>query len=124
MGYELFLATEETLFSSKSYSWLPVEVVVVVVIWLLKSYWKHDSLSFKSIRQHSAASMLTRGDHPFATITMEPGSEHSQQPHPLLVSSGEQVSGATTQLTGTFNRQLCSYYGRGNGGPQQPLNIL
>ncbi|WP_257274254.1 MULTISPECIES: hypothetical protein [unclassified Endozoicomonas] len=120
VGYELILNTKDASLLSNPYSWLPAEVGFAVG-WLLKSYWNCYSPSFNPIAQQEATSMLTEG---FATITMLAGSEHNQQPHSLSESSGEQASGGTTQVTGTFTSPLYFNSADGNRDPQQLPHTL
>ncbi|WOG28701.1 hypothetical protein [Endozoicomonas sp. 8E] len=115
---ELILTGKDTPLSLNPYSWLPVEVIVTFSR-LLISYWNPDSPLFKPIDQQESAFMLTQGDHPFANITMMFGSEHDQQQHQPLESSGQQAPRASRHRTGSFNSPRNTGYGHGSGGYEQ-----
>ncbi len=117
VAYELVLSTRAAAMSTKPYSWTPVEALVVVG-WLLKSYWNSDSPLSDPIEQLKASQ-----DDPFAiSAMMLPGQnqqQNGQQDQPSAVS-GQQASGATTtQLTGFLTSPLSSDSGDGNGDPEQ-----
>ncbi|WP_448215885.1 hypothetical protein [Endozoicomonas sp. 2B-B] len=121
--HELTLTTKGMPVDATSHSWLPVEAVVVVG-WLLKSYWNPDSPMFNQIEQQEMTSMLARWDQPIVITTMMQGSGNNQPQGQLSESSGQQAPQATSQPASSFFDPQYSGYGNGSGDPQQYLHTL
>ncbi|WOG27108.1 hypothetical protein [Endozoicomonas sp. 8E] len=122
VDFELILTTKDTPICTNPHSCIALGIVVVVD-WLLKSYWSPDSLLFKPIQQMSA-SMLAQADHPLATITALFGSEHNPQQYQSSESSGQQASRAPSYRGSSFTSPLNTDYGDGNNGPQPHSHTL
>ncbi|WP_422137170.1 hypothetical protein [Endozoicomonas sp. ALC020] len=122
IAYELFVTTKVTPMSGEPYLWLPSEVPFAVG-WLLKNYWKPDTQLFSPIEQQ-ATSMLTRGDHRFATITAVFGSTENSPGYQSSESSSQPAPKATLSLMNSFISPLNNDYNGGNGGHQQQLHTL
>ncbi len=123
VAYELILTTKDAPMSITLYSWLPVEVVIVVA-WILKSYLSSDSPLFNPIEEQEATSVLTEGRHSFAAITMMIGAGHNQQPNLSSESSSQPAPETTTHRSGFSMSYLNTDYGDGNRGPQKHLHTL
>ncbi|WOG27107.1 hypothetical protein [Endozoicomonas sp. 8E] len=121
VAYELTLITKDVPLCSTPYSWLPAEVVIIVG-WLLKSYWNADFPLFSPAEQ-KAASLLTQEAPPFASITVMFGSDHNQQQYQSSKSSGQQAPQTPSHSKASFISQLNNDYG-GNRGPQQHSHTL
>ncbi len=118
VAYELILATNHAALSGKHYSWIPAEALVTVG-WLLKSYWKPDSMLFKSMGQLGVSQ-----DDSFAITTLVlPGQSQQQndQQNPQSESSGQQASGSgtTTRVAGYFTYPLASDSDDGKEDPEE-----
>ncbi|WP_422411205.1 MULTISPECIES: hypothetical protein [unclassified Endozoicomonas] len=122
VAYELILTTKDAPPDSLPYSWLPLDLVVVIS-WLSESYCSPDSLLFKAIERR-VASMSTTGDHPFAIITAMFGSRRASPHHQPSESSAQQVPHDTAQLTGSLIGSLNSGSGGGDRDPQQNVHTL
>ncbi|WP_422136993.1 hypothetical protein [Endozoicomonas sp. ALD040] len=122
VAYELTLTTKVAPISATSYSWLPAEMVVVVG-WLLKSYWNPDSLLFNPTKQQE-----TSQDRPFSSIIMMvvPVPEQGQQQRYSSGSSGHRASGTSQYNIGSSLGPPPSGSGDddGNGGYQQNQHTL
>ncbi|WP_257275047.1 hypothetical protein [Endozoicomonas sp. SESOKO4] len=123
MGYELTMTTKDVSLGSTPYSWLPVEVIVVVS-WLFKSYWNPQLSLFNPIELQEANSVLREGDEPSATISMMYGSGDNQTQYLPSESAGHRVPAASSQPTGSFVRLQYSDSGRSNRDPHQYLHSL
>ncbi|WP_257254039.1 MULTISPECIES: hypothetical protein [unclassified Endozoicomonas] len=126
VDYKLILSIKDTPKRAIPHPSPPVEAIIVVG-WLLKSYWNQDLPSLnpveKQIEQQEAAPKLTQKGQPFAIITMGLGSGQKQQGQ-LSESSDQQASGATIQLTGIFTSPRHSGSGGGNGDSEQHPHTL
>ncbi|WP_257280673.1 hypothetical protein [Endozoicomonas sp. ISHI1] len=117
VAYELILSTKDASISAIPYSWLPVEVVVIVG-WLFKNYRNPNSPSHSLIEQQA-------GQHyPFAATTAMFDSGHGQPQYPPSESSNRQAPKTTTHLAGYFTGLLHSVSGDGNEGPEQHSHTL
>ncbi|WOG28494.1 ankyrin repeat domain-containing protein [Endozoicomonas sp. 8E] len=124
VAYEL---AHNAALGAKPVSWLPSEAFVLVG-WLLKSYWKPDSLLFNPLEKPGVASMMSQGDEPF-TITrmMLPGNNQQQngQGNQQPSSSGQQASGTSSNQPGSYSTSpLSSGSGGGNEGSEQHQHTL
>ncbi|WOG27133.1 hypothetical protein [Endozoicomonas sp. 8E] len=119
-AYELILTTRDPPISATPYSWLPAEVLVIVG-WLLKSYWNPDSLLLNTTEQQE-----TSQDSPFSSIIMMvvPDPEQGQQQRHSSGSSGHRSSGTSHYHTGSSYSPPPSGSGDGNGGYQQNQHTL
>ncbi len=122
VGYELIPVTKDVRLSSTPYLWLPIEVVVVS--WLLKSYWNPTSPLFNHSQHQEAASVLTQDGQPFAIITMMHGSGDNRPQCTPLESSGQRVGIASCHPAGSFNHLLYSDSDGGDGGPRENSHTL
>ncbi|WP_422474043.1 hypothetical protein [Endozoicomonas sp. ALB032] len=107
---KLTLTTKDAHLNSNIYSWLPF----IVADSLLNTYWSPDSPMFGTIGQQELSQY-----YPFVINTMMLSPEDNPQQSQPSESSGQQVSGTTTQLTGSFTSSLDSGSGEGNGNPEQ-----
>ncbi|WP_257276493.1 hypothetical protein, partial [Endozoicomonas sp. SESOKO4] len=119
VGYELTPTSKDAALSSTPYSWLPVEMVIIIG-WLLKNYCPPYSASFNAIEQQEVSQ-----DHPFASITVVPGPTNNQPSYQSSESSWQQTPKTTSQPSGSFTSlHQCAGTGDGKRGPQQPLHSL
>ncbi|WP_422135228.1 hypothetical protein [Endozoicomonas sp. ALD040] len=114
VAYELKLTGKDV----PLYSWLPLEAVVVIG-WLIKSYWNPDSLLLNSIEQQKM-----RPDYPLRAITMMFGSGQNPEKYPPSESSSQPAIRAAVHHTGYLTNLLYSDSGGGNGGPRQYAHTL
>ncbi|WP_257281462.1 MULTISPECIES: hypothetical protein [unclassified Endozoicomonas] len=121
VGHKLILTAKDTPLCPSSYSWLLVEMVVIVG-WLLKNYWPPDSPLFNLIEEQVTTPILTKWDH--AAITIMLNSAANQQSQQPSESSGLQAPKTTPSLISSFTGQLYSDSGDGNEGPQQQSHTL
>ncbi|WP_257281700.1 hypothetical protein [Endozoicomonas sp. ISHI1] len=118
VDYKLILTTSDATLCYSPCSWVPVKVVVVLR-WLLKSYWNPDSLLFDPMKRQMASQ-----DHPFAITAMMHSPGHVQKQGQPSESSGQQVPQAPPQPTSSFTSSLyCGSVG-GNRGSQQHQHTL
>ncbi|WOG27084.1 hypothetical protein [Endozoicomonas sp. 8E] len=120
--YELILTTRDAPLFSNPYSWLPSEAILVLG-WLLKSYWNPNSPMFNPI-EPKVAQQEANQNQPFATINAMFGSGNNQQQCQPSASSGQQFQKASNHLTGSFNSLVNIDYRGGNGGPQEQSHTL
>ncbi|WOG26885.1 hypothetical protein [Endozoicomonas sp. 8E] len=122
IAYELFVTTKVGPRIATLYLWLPLEVLVAVV-WFLKNYWNPDKRLFGTIEQQ-VTSIMTEGNHPFATITAVFGSGENSPQYQSSESSSQPASKATLLPISSIIRPLNNDYSGGNGGDQQHLHTL
>ncbi|WOG27032.1 hypothetical protein [Endozoicomonas sp. 8E] len=118
----LIMTTKAPPPGSTPYFWIPVEMIAAVG-WLLKNYWNPDLPLYNPIEQQTA-SMLTQGDHPFATIITMYGSRHNLPEYQPPESSGQQAPKANAQPAGSLTNPLYSDNADGNGAPEQLTHNL
>lgn len=122
VGYELALNSKDSLLSSPSHSWVPLEVAVVG--WFLKNYWSPDSSLFNPIEQQETKFILRLRGNTFPITTMMPGSGDNPSQCPPSESSSQQATETTRPPIGYFPGLLHFDSGGGNGGPQKLLHTL
>ncbi|WOG26887.1 hypothetical protein [Endozoicomonas sp. 8E] len=122
IAYELAVTTKVAPMIATTYLWLPLEVLVTVAC-LLKNYWNPNKQLFSPIEQQ-AASRLTQGDHPFATITAMSGSGENAPQFQSSESSSQPAPKGTLPTISSFISLLYNDYNGGNGGHQQYLHTL
>ncbi|WP_257281452.1 MULTISPECIES: hypothetical protein [unclassified Endozoicomonas] len=118
VGYELTPTSKDAALSSTPYSWLPVEMVIIIG-WLLKNYCPPYSASFNAIEQQEVSQ-----DHLFVSITMVPDSGDNRPLNLPSESSGQRIPENAFHLAGSFTGLMYSGSGSGNGGPQPSLHTL
>ncbi|WOG27134.1 hypothetical protein [Endozoicomonas sp. 8E] len=122
LAFELIMTTKAHPLGSSLYSWLP-DGGLVAFGWLLKNYWSPGTQLF-SLPELQAASMLTRGDQPFAAITTMYGSAQNENQCQSSESSNQQNPRVTTQPGYSFISPLYSDSGGSNRDPQQDRHTL
>ncbi|WOG26883.1 hypothetical protein [Endozoicomonas sp. 8E] len=120
--YELSVTTKASTRIITPFLSLPLEVLVAVA-WFLKSYWNLDARLFSTIEQQ-VTSIMTEGDHPFATITAVFGSGDNSPQYQSSESSGQLASKATLPSISSFISPLNNDYSGGNGGDQVHRHTL
>ncbi|WOG26886.1 hypothetical protein [Endozoicomonas sp. 8E] len=122
IAYELTVTTKVATRITTPYLSLPLEVLVAVA-WFLKNYWNPDTRLFGTIEQQ-VNSIMTEGDHRFATITAVFGSTENSPQYQSSESSGQPASKATLASISSFISPRNNDYSGGNGGDQQQLHTL
>ncbi|WOG27031.1 hypothetical protein [Endozoicomonas sp. 8E] len=122
VAYELILTTINNPLNSSPYSWVPVEVVVVVG-WLLKNCWNPDSPLFDPIEQQTT-SMLTQEDYLSEILITMYGYGQNLPQCQLSEASGQQAPQTTNPPKDSLTNPLYSGNGGGNGCPEQLSHTL
>ncbi|WP_422137173.1 hypothetical protein [Endozoicomonas sp. ALC020] len=122
IAYEMSVTTKVATRITTPYLSLPSEVLVAVA-WFLKNYWNPDTRLFGMIEQQ-VTSVMTEGDHRFATITAAFGSGENSPQYQSSESSSQPAPKATLPLMSSFISPLNNDYNGGNGGDQQHLHTL
>ncbi|WOG27111.1 hypothetical protein [Endozoicomonas sp. 8E] len=123
VAYKVTLTTRGETLSFAPYSWLPAEMIVIVG-WLLKSYWRVDSPLFNPIQQPDVIEQQASQNHLPAIIVMMLSSGNKPLNYQPSQSSSQRAPQATSQSVSYFSHTLHSNSGNGNGDPQQHQHTL